>query len=51
MPPSPMAKTIVAVVQDTDDCSVTDAEMTTQGLDLIPPLLKPPLSARSVLAN
>lgn len=51
MPPSPMAKTIVAVVQDTNDYSVTDAEVTIQGLDLTPKVQKPPPSARSMLAN
>lgn len=47
MPPGP----VVVVVQDINYYSVTDAEVTTHGLDLIPTVLKPPLSARNVLAN
>lgn len=51
MPPSPTAKTIVALVQDANDTSLTDAEGTMEGLDLRPTALKPPPSVRSVLAN
>lgn len=51
MPPSPMPKTVAALVQDTNDISLTDAEGTMEGLDLRPTALKPPASVRSVLAN
>lgn len=46
MSPNPIAKTIVAVITDTNDYSATGAEVTTYRLDLIPTLQKTPLSAK-----